>query len=142
MIRNPSFRRIVIAISLFMGLFSQFQTVFACELMSGVAQYICCCDEPGAMGCEKGGACHDQSGAGGEDCCTVSYQQVLGSIAIAPASHAQQVLLLNAPQPPPIPVSFDFQNVPPANHATRIANSLPPPVAGIDTYLLTNRFRI
>lgn len=144
--RNPSFRRFVVATLVFLGLFSQFQMVFACELMDGKIQSVCCCDEPGDMsnGCDMGGGCQDQvpGSATSIDCCKVSYQEAPSAKATPPGSASIQVLLLDAPQPPPIPVSFEITLFTPASHTPRLTRFLPPRVAGTDTYLLTNRFRI
>ncbi len=144
MIRNPLFRRFVIATVVFLGLFTQFQMVFACELMDGKAQYVCCCDEPGdmAMGCTMGGGCGNGAPMAGMNCCQVSYQDNPAAKATTPGSPSLQVLLLDAPQPPPIPVSFDAPDFVPQSNVVRFAAIPPPPLAGTDTYLLTNRFRI
>jgi len=148
MVRNPLFRRFVAATLMFVGLFAQFQMVFACELMDGKAKPVCCCDEPGDMskGCDMGGGCQDQAGGPVPDkaaCCQVSYEPVPSATAIAPESHTQQVLLLDAPQPPPIPATFalpDFSRSP--AFTLRFDQATTPSAAGTDTYLLTNRFRI
>lgn len=146
MTRSPLIRRTVIAMVMFVGLFSQFQAVFACELMDGKAKPVCCCDEPGSMagGCAVGGGCQDQApgSASAMDCCAVSYQEAPSAKATPPGSTSLQVLLLDAPQPPPIPVSFHVPEFPPVDHAPRYTRFIPPRVAGTDTYLLTNRFRI
>lgn len=143
---NPLFRRFVVATLVFLGLFSQFQVVFACELMDGKAKPVCCCDEPGGIstGCDMGGGCPDQApgSATGMDCCTVSYQEAPSAKATPPGSTSLQVLLLDAPQPPPIPVSFYVPEFLPVDHAPRYTRLILPRVAGTDTYLLTNRFRI
>lgn len=144
--RNSSFRRFVVATLVFLGLFSQFQTVFACELMDGKAKPVCCCDEPGGMagGCGMDSGCQDQApdSATAMDCCAVSYQQAPSAKATPSGSIGLQVLLLDAPQPPPIPVSFHVPEFPSLNYAPRYTRVLPPRVAGTYTYLLTNRFRI
>lgn len=144
--RNPSFRRFVAATLMFLGLFSQVQMAFACDLMGGKVQSVCCCDEPGDMskGCAMGGGCQDQAPgpAASMDCCQVSYQEAPSATATAPGTGNIQVLLLDAPQPPPIPVSFAIAQCIQASHTPRFTRFSPPWVAGNDTYLLTNRFRI
>ena len=146
MIRNSTFRRFVIVTTLFMGLFTQFQTVFACQFKDGKLQIVCCCDKAGDMskGCDKGGGCNDSAGpiSNGMNCCETSYQPAPGAIAIAPDLHAQQVLLLDAPQPPPILTSFDIQIFPALRQNIRFYSNHPPRVTGTQTYLLTNRFRV
>jgi len=144
--KNSPFRRFMITLVIFMGLFSQFQTVFACQLMDGKAKPVCCCDKPGDMskGCHMGGGCQDQAigSATGADCCVVSYQEVPSATATPPGATSHQVLLLDAPQPPPIPASFHVPEFHPVDHTPHHTRFIPPRVAGIDTYLLTNRFRI
>jgi len=153
MIRNLSFRRSVIALTLFLGLFTQFQMVFACEYKDGKLQFVCCCNEDGKMSmdkdmsmtCDMSGECGASAGPppGGMKCCDVSYQPAPSTTAIAPELHAQQVLLLDAPQPPPlILTSFDLLIFPPSSRTIGFLSHPPPPLAGTRTYLLTNRFRI
>ncbi len=128
------------------GLFLPLKTVFACELMDGKAQSVCCCNEPDDMskGCTIGGGCQDQALAPTTpaDCCEVSYREAPIAKAAAPAAASIQVLVLNAPQPPPIPAAFDIAPFTPVGHTPRLTRFLPPRVTGTDTYLLTNRFRI
>ena len=147
MIRKLSFRRFVVAALVLLGLFSQFQVVFACKLMAGNAKPVCCCDEPGDMskGCAMGGGCQDQTTGSATttlDCCAVSYQEMPSAKATPPDSVSLLVLLLDAPQPPPIFVSFQVPKFPTADHAPRYTRFIPLRVAGTETYLLTNRFRI
>lgn len=146
MVWNPLFRQRLVLATLFMGLFSQFQMVFACELMDGKTQYVCCCDEAGNMskGCAMGGGCQHQmpDSAMASGCCEVSYQQAPSAKATTPGSTGLQVLLLDAPQPPPMPASFDILEFALASGALRFTRFVPPRVAGTNTYLLTNRFRI
>ncbi len=146
MIGHPSFRRFVIAATLFMGLFTQFQVVFACEFKDGKLQFVCCCDEAGdmSMGCDMGGGCNGLAGpvSSGMNCCETSYQPAPSATAIAPGQHAQQVLLLDAPQPPPILTTFDLQIVPLPSQTIGFLFNTPPRITGTQTYLLTSRFRI
>ncbi|HED17880.1 MAG TPA: hypothetical protein ENI74_00025 [Gammaproteobacteria bacterium] len=143
MIRNASFRRFVIGLFLFTGLFSQFQAVFACELMGDGERTVCCCDEHGDKGCAMGGGCHDQQTTPDTDCCAVSYQSPPGSDAIVSDSHAQQVVLLEAPQPPPA-LLFSLSALNPPNPLSVLfgPTALPPGSPGNLTYLLTRRFRV
>jgi hypothetical protein len=147
MLRNRSFRRLVIATTLFMGLFTQFQTVFACEFKDGKLQFVCCCDNSGDIsnGCVENNQCPEQqAGPISVDaaCCDVSYQQVPSATVIISAQHSQQVLVLDAPQPPPILSLFDLQTIPAANHAACFTTDVSLLVTGTQTYLLTQRFRI
>lgn len=124
----------------------QAQVVYACAMLDAVVVGQCCCDEPGDMsrGCTMNSGCQDQAPPGSAasiDCCQVFYQEAPSAKATAPGSNSQ-VLLLDAPQPPPIPVSFDIAQCIQASHAPRFTGVLPPRVTGTKTYLLTNRFRI
>lgn len=147
--KRSLFRKSVVMLAMFVGLFSQFQAVFSCELMGGETQSVCCCDEPSAMsdissGCDMGGSCQGQAGpvSGAADCCQVSYEPVPSAAAIAPDFHAQQVLLLVAPQPPPLPATFILPNLANSRLSLRFNHPRSLPVTGTHTYLLTNRFRI
>ncbi len=147
MIRNRSFRRLVVATILFMGLFTQFQTVFACEFKDGKLQFVCCCDNSGDMSknCAENDQCGEQPAVPTSDnanCCDVSYQQAQSATAISSAQHSQQVLVLDAPQPPPVLTSFDLQTIPTANHTAQFFTDVSLQVTGSQTYLLTQRFRI
>jgi len=96
----------------------------------------------GMMGCELDGTCQDQPGAIGDGCCDISYQPSQVTQASGASFQAQQVLLLDAPQPPPIPALFYFQEIVPVNHTTRFSPRFFPPHPDKPVYLLTNRFRI
>ena len=151
MIRNRSFRRLIISATLFMGLFTQFQTVFACEFKDGKLQVVCCCDtlsnSSGNMpkDCSEKNQCANQQAVPTPDnttCCDVSYQQVPGATAISSAQHSQQVLMHDAPQPPPILTSSVSQIIFTATHTAHLSTDVSLSGIGTQTYLLTQRFRI
>lgn len=147
MIRNVTCRHCVIALTLFMGLFSQFQTVFACEFKDSEFQLVCCCENSGEISkdCAVGDHCADRHARSISDntaCCNLSYQPVPGATAISSTQQIQQVLLLDATQPPPILTSFELQTIPASNQVVRFTTDTPPLGAGIQTYLLTQRLRI
>ena len=147
MIRNHSFRRLVVATILFMGLFTQFQTVFACEFKDGKLQFVCCCDNSGDMSknCAENDQCGEQPAVPTSDnanCCDVSYQQAQSATAISSAQHSQQVLVLDAPQPPPVLTSFDLQTIPTENQTVHKLTDVSLSVFSTQTYLLTQRFRV
>jgi len=143
--RLPGCRLSMLAV-LILGLFAQVQMVFACELMAGKAQYVCCCDQPvdGKMGCAMGGGCQDLSPAPlpASDCCEVSYQAAPHVQAVSPGSASLQVLLLDASQPPPLPVSFVVEGLFPSAHFVQSTHLSTRPAAGRDVYLKTRRLRI
>lgn len=131
----------MIGVFLFTGLFSQLQAVFACELMGGGERYVCCCDEQSDEGCAMGGGCQDQLATPDTNCCSVSYQPLPGSDAIVSDSHAQQVVLLEAPQPPPaLLLSLTVLN-PPGNTLPIFFSSTTSPPGNL-IYLLTRRLRV
>jgi len=150
MIKNRSFRRFVIAATLFVGLFAQFQTVFACEFKDGKLQFVCCCDKSGDMSkdCNENDRCDDQQvipksdDSNGAVCCEVSYQSVPGATAISSTQYGQQVLLLDAPQPPPILSSFNLQVISSSSQIISFPTDVSLRVTSAHTYLLTQRFRI
>lgn len=133
-----------------MGLFTQFQVVFACEFIDGKIQYVCCCDEQVAMtndlGCAKISGYLDEQQVGpasiAASCCEMSYQQIPATLAISSKLHDQQVLLIDAPQPPPILVSFMSQTMSAASQAGRNSIYSPARTMGPRIYLLSKRFRI
>lgn len=146
MIRNLFIRRVIVALFLLVGSLTQFQTLYACELMGdGKPKMVCCCDEPGdmgVMGCEMDGACQDLAGLIDDSCCNVSYEPSQVAQAPGTSTQSQQVLLLDAPQPPPILASFDFSDIVPLSHAVRFVPRSSPPLPDKPVYLLTSRFRI
>jgi len=146
MIRNPSIRRLVVALFILVGPLTQFQVLYACELMEhDNPSMVCCCDEPGKtgkMGCEMDGTCQDQAGVVGDGCCDVSYEPSQVIQASGASTQSQQVLLLDAAQPPPILVSFDFSEIVPVKHTVHFVPHSSSPLPDKQLYLLTNRFRI
>jgi len=146
MIRNRSLQRRIIATILFLGLFGQFQTVFACEYKDGKLQLVCCCDEPGDMSkdCEQNDACNDSGMpvSSTSPCCEVSFHAGPTATVIGTVQHSPQVLLLEAPQPPPLLTSFVQLNLATSNLAQHPTLHLTPTFTSIQTYRLTQRFRI
>jgi len=146
MIRNPSIRRIIVALFLLVGPLTQFQTLFACELMAhDQPRTVCCCDTPGdggVLGCEFDGSCQDQAGVTNGGCCDRSYQPSSMDQASGSSVQSQQLLLLDAPQPPPIAGLFEFPEIAPPNHSIRFFSHSFSPLPHKPVYLLTKRFRI
>ena len=150
MIRNSSIRRLIVVLLLLMGPLTQFQTLYACELMAHDHEHerpsmVCCCDEPGdmgAMGCEMDGTCQDQAAMMDTGCCDVSYEPSQVTQASAASAQSQQILMLDAAQPPPLLVSYDFPEIIPANHVVYFVPDSSVPLPDKPVYLLTSRFRI
>ena len=131
---------------LLLGLFAPVQMVFACELMAGTTQYVCCCDQPmdGKMACAMGGGCQDllPAAVSESDCCEVSYQAASHAQAVSPGMAGLQVLLLDASQPPPLPVSSVVEGVFPSAYFVRSTHLSTRLASGRDVYLKTLRLRI
>ncbi len=148
MIRDRSIRQLIVALLLLMGPLTQFQTLYACELMAHDHErpsMVCCCDEPGdmgMMGCEMDGACQDQSAMVGSGCCDVTYEQSQVTQASGASAQSQQVLMLDAAQPPPLLISFEFSEITPTNHVVYFVPDSSIRLLDQPAYLLTHRFRI
>ncbi len=146
MIRSPSIRRLIIALLLLAGPLTQFRMLYACELMEhDKPSMVCCCDELGQMGMmgdEMHGTCQDQAGTAGDTCCDISYEPSQVTQASGASAQSQQALLLDAAQPPPIPVLFDLPEIVVVNHAVHFAPHSSYPLPDTPVYLLTRRFRI
>ena len=147
MLRSPFIRRVIVTLLLFVGQLTQFQTLYACELMEhDKPSKTCCCDEPGDMGkmaCKQGGTCQDQSSIkAGEGCCNVSYEPTQETQASGTTIPSQQLLLLDAPQPPPTFAWFDFFEILPENHSSFALVHSSPSLPDKPVYFLTRRFRI
>ncbi len=142
--RRISSNRGLLALLVLTVLLSPLRMVFACQMMEemqGKVQYTCCCDEPCIMGAavERDTARGDQSSLGFEGCCDVSY---LDAPDASTRGSQSLVVMLDASQPPPIPVSFEFQNFASTSHVILSSSGTSPPLRAAPVYLLTNRFRI
>lgn len=134
------------------GSLTQFQALYACGLMNdGKPVMVICCDEPGEMAmmadsCQNPGEMIDggmnAGGMSGDKCCDLSCQSSQVAGASLPCSSEQQAVMLNAPQPPPLPVSFNLPDIVLANDAVNFAVGSISPRSDGPLYLLTNRFRI
>ncbi|WP_152485932.1 hypothetical protein [Methylohalobius crimeensis] len=141
MLDHSSFRRIVIVLLVLAGLGAPLRTVFACQLMDGRKQYVCCCHEEGH--CKHGGGCPHRKPEGPTGCCDVAHEIADDGLASAPADHVFQVLLLEAPRPPPAaPTPSIALLQPPPLPNPRWRADPPAWCAGSRTYLVTQRFRI
>ena len=95
------------------------------------------------MDCEMDGKCFHQQDMPAQGCCDISYEQAPSATGIAPGTHAQQVLLLDAPQPSPA-LLFKPPDPPLTGGYYTGIDYFPVPSwsPGTWTYLLTNRFRV
>lgn len=138
--RLPSIPMVAVLFLLFM----QTHVLYACDLMGGGPQTVCCCDQEAITdGCDMGGGCatHERYTSG--DCCEVIIEPATSSVSASSSPVGQLVTMLDAPQPPPSVVTVtaaDF--VTPANTLPRSNLNDPPPwLTGTHTYLITGRFR-
>jgi len=146
--RQHSLRKSLWLIVLLGSLFTQTQTLFACELMDGEPSTKCCCDEDMSKGCPMGGGCETPDNSMPAGCCDISADISVGLADVAVAAdahHIKQILPLDAPQPPPaLPVASDLSRLFSDHSGTFVTDdvSLSVHSPGTHTYLVTNRFRI
>ena len=131
---------------LFVALFSQIQTLYACDSMEGKPKQVCCCGgEQDSAICPMVDSCamHEQTAK--TSCCEVSYDTLYDAGMINSASSVDNLtLLLDGPQPPPI---VDVQKFSPLSlqklsQLTLAADQPPIFSRGKYTYLLTRRLRL
>lgn len=146
-IRYPLSHRLVLAWIVLATLIVQTHTVFACTVMAGVTQKLCCCDDEGKGFCSAGSVCIDHRASDAADCCATFTQTVPVLESDAPLAMQIDLLLIRAAQaPPPYPIL-------PIAHSTFISNTHPnrifstsfllvPRPAGTRTFLQTLRLRI
>ena len=141
---HSAVRQFVLTLLLLFSALPSIQAVFACDLMGGKVQTVCCCrGHQGAAGCEKGGGCSVHHGnAPVSNCCAVSYLYQPGANAV-PISQTFQSLLSATPQPlPALLSSFLAHDVPVNLQSGSYFNLSPSWRPGTQTYLLTHRLRI
>jgi hypothetical protein len=141
--RSLIVRQTMAALFLLTGLLTHSQEIFACHLMGDQLQFVCCCGQPVADGCEMGGGCgaSDRDGAAG--CCEVSVAKLPGFQAPSFALSHLLVTLLDGPQPPPgiLPSAPNDAGLPSQLLTYPGRFSLPFWFLGTRTYLLTHRWR-
>jgi hypothetical protein len=146
-IRQHPLRKGLWLIVLLGSLITQTQSLFACELMDNGPQTKCCCDEGMDKGCPMGGGCDTTDAGIVSGCCDISTKTNVGlqDVAVADSHHSKQVLLLDAPQPPPVVLTTNeiLIPLPDATNALVIYDAfLSFSSPGTHTYLVTRRFRI
>lgn len=133
--------RLLVFIFLLIGLNFQGRLVFACELMDGAPQSVCCCGDRMMDGCALGGGCDIHSATRPVACCEISLEEP-AAYSAAPAAQNHAVALLEAPQPPPLlPPLFIYGDPGEGSLSSSIPLAMPFWLAGADTYLLTLRLR-
>lgn len=145
--RQHPLRQSLWLIVLLGSLFTQTQTLFACELMGSEPTTKCCCDEDVSNGCPMGGGCESPDNSMPTGCCNVSTDISVGlsDVAVADTHHKKLILALDAPQPPPALILATDLTILLSDASDkfiieRLSFSIPSP--GTRTYLVTNRFRI
>lgn len=156
--RHYLVRRTTLLLLLSWGVLTQVATVYACEAENGKKQISCCCENAINKDCKhqqsktSNNKCDKSSNDLGENlnldapvpsastCCEISYGATDTSIVSSGTLTAQQVVLLDAPQPPPLLPSshygLSFYRVSlPGQLATKFTLTT-------DTYLITQRLRI
>lgn len=139
-LRNPMLRRFFTVIFLLSSLYTQTQTLFACDLMGGGPQITCCCDEHMEKGCPMGGGCQTPPGEAPTGCCDVTVE-----VEMQDPAATSTVDLLDAAQPPPaISTSAEIALALSEESDRTSFDFHPPPswLTGTHTYLTTQRFRI
>jgi len=149
--RHSMMRRFILFILLSWGLLAQLATVYACDTHNGGKQISCCCDSGVKMDCaHKGSPCNNADDSATYDsintfsssCCSISY----GVTDVSPASAtsvaaAIQLLLLDAPQPPPVPRHQHPDSII-ADTPLIVFSTFTPSTSGTSTYLRTHRLRV
>lgn len=142
---TPYFKRTLAVLFLFTGLSSQLQLVFACELMDGQPKPVCCCDEEMSGGCKMGGGCSmDEDIHLDPDCCEVSVDDFSDVTLGGPTSTASQVVLQNAPRPPPLALCTVISRPQPKFGGTSLpfCHATNRHFVPSEIYLVTKRLRI
>jgi len=143
--RALNLQRALSVLILFSALFSQIQSLYACESMGGEPRHICCCGEHNSVDCPMADHCGMHENAVDTHCCEVSYEVVSDEMMMSGVSTLDFLLLtLDSPQPPPI---IEFQKIPTPHSQTQLllllaAYESPPSKYGEYTYLMTRRLRI
>ena len=142
---NINLQRIFSSLVLFAALFSQIQTLYACDSMEGKPKVVCCCGDHDSAICPMADNCgmHEQTAK--TACCELSYN-ILNDAGMmnSVATVDYLTLLLDGPQPPPI---VDFQKFSPSSlpvFSQLLLDATEPPAFNSDnpTYFLTRRLRL
>ena len=143
--RNINLQRLFSTLVLFAALFSQIQTLYACDSMESKPKMVCCCGDHDSAICPMADNCGMHEQMAKTACCELSYDilnntGMMNSVATVDCL----TLLLDGPQPPPI---VDFQKLSPTHlpisSPLLLAESeLPAFNHNNPTYLLTRRLRL
>ncbi len=143
--RNLHLQRTLSLFILFVALFSQIQTLYACDSMDGQPKHACCCGEHDSAICPMADNCGMHEPGAETSCCELSYDLVTDAAMMNSISPVDILtLLLDGPQPPPI---IEFQPfsptpLPTLSQLPLVTDRLPIFRRGNPTYLLTHRLRL
>ena len=126
------------------GLLAQTQVVFACELLNAKQLTVCCCGAQMTDGCTGGAGCELTATNPAVNCCDVSISVSAGISAVGPITSSHTTVPLDASQPLLAMLTAQFMSIDPSRDTCSILDrhTLPVWLAGTDTYLHTNRFRL
>jgi hypothetical protein len=143
--RNLNLQRTFSLVVLFVALFSQIQTLYACDSMEAKPKLVCCCGHDSAI-CPMADSCGMHQQTQQTACCEVSYDTLNDAAMINSTSTVDTLtLLLDGPQPPPIIELQQFLSTPPLPLPSRLLLAThEPPISsrGQSIYLLTRRLRL
>ncbi|MFV1996435.1 MAG: hypothetical protein ACC641_00355 [Acidiferrobacterales bacterium] len=144
-LRRHKTRRLTGYALLLIALFLQVQTAFACNLMEGKVQAICCCDTQMEKGCSSGGGCESNASVAQGDCCQIVVSTPTAESATS-AMVAKAILdRSDIPQPDSSHASLPMiPGTPPSTRPViaAIGSNPTPWLAGKNTYLVTLRIRV
>lgn len=144
--RNLNLQRTLGIFLLFAALFSQIQTLYACDSMTdNKPKHVCCCGEHKSAVCPMSDTCAMHEQAAETACCEVSYDVLIDAAMMNSSSTVDCLtLLLDGPQPPPIIDDARFLLVPllKVSWLSPAANEPLIFSRAKATYLLTRRLRL
>ncbi|MEE9158451.1 MAG: hypothetical protein V3U60_08710, partial [Gammaproteobacteria bacterium] len=142
-LRHKRLRRLIAALFLLTGLVSQTQTLFACDLMDGKTQTVCCCGDEHLDGCTMGGSCTTHNGSSSGGCCDVAFENMPNVAAASPVSLDSPFNLFKASQSTSVVLPDTIARIAAvAGRARFSAAASSFNFGGTQTYLLTSRLRL
>jgi len=143
--RNLNLQRTFSMIVLFAALFSQIQTLYACDSMEGMPKQVCCCGGHDSAICPMADSCGMHKQTAETSCCELSYDILIDAAMMNSTSTVDTLtLLLDGPQPPPVVEFQQFSPTPLPVLSRLLLATDEPPISnrGKPIYLLTHRLRL
>ena len=143
--RNLNLQRTFSVIVLFAALFSQIQTLYACDSIEGKPERVCCCGGHDSVICPMADSCGMHKQTDQTLCCEVSYDTLTDAAMMNSNSTVDTLtLLLDGPQPPPL---IEYQQFPsaPLQRLSQLTLAFNEPLLlsrSKHTYLFTRRLRL